>query len=213
MHKFRDYKHLPESKEVKTPKIYHIEHVIFSRGFVGAKQVLKVLNELKDRLSGTDLVSREEVLSISENIMKLERVLSNIDSLTLNRISSSDIIKNQLENFIDSKRDNLLDSENKNILLKRVENSLNAHILEAKKSDTRRKRIIEKTKILRFYRSNSKDISLIFEFVALVLVTKKQILDKMRSVKDESSDVKIEEGFIQVRTLNESFVILSSNRN
>ena len=137
MHKFRDYKHITESKEEKTPKIYHIEHVIFSRGFVGAKQVLKVLNLLKDRLSGTDLVSREEILSISENIMKIERVLSNIDSLTLNRISSSDIIKNQLENFIDSKRDNLTDPENKNILMRRVENSLNAHILEAKKSDTR----------------------------------------------------------------------------
>lgn len=204
MYKFREYKehstHTPlnESKEIKTPKLYHIEDVIFNRGFVGAKQTIQVLESLKERLSGTDLVSREDILSISENIMKAKRLLSDISSLTLNRISTSETIKNQFQTFVETNKKHLLDSDITNTFMKNVEQSLNSHILHAKRTDTKRKRQIEKSTVLRFYRSSYKEISLIFEFVSILTETKKQILEKLQTVKEENVNVKIDENLIDV---------------
>lgn len=218
MYKFTEYKEhssevsLTESKEIKTPKIYNIEDVIFNRGFVGAKQTLQVLDSLKERLSGTDLITREEILSISENILKAKRLLADISSLTLNRISTSETIKNHFESFVESKRNSLLDPNITNSFMKKIEQSLNAHILQAKRTDTKRKRQIEKTSVLRFYRNINKEIPLIFEFVSLILDTKKEILNKMKSVKDEDSSMKIDEGFIDVYTKNNISIRLISNK-
>lgn len=204
MYKFTEYKEhstknpLNESKETKTPKLYHIEDVIFNRGFVGAKQTIQVLESLKERLSGTNLASREDILSISENIMKAKRLLSDISALTLNRISTSDTIKDHFQTFVETKKNHLLDADITNSFMKKVEQSLNAHILQAKRTDTKRKRQIEKTSVLRFYRGSSKEIPLIFEFVSIVLETKKQLLEKLETVKDETLNMKIEEGFIDV---------------
>jgi hypothetical protein len=92
--------------------------------------------------------------------------------------------------------------------MKYIEQSLNAHILQSKRVDTRRKRQIEKTEILRFYRNISKEITVIFEFVSLVLEAKNQILDKLKNVKDEDAEVKIEEGFVQFQLQNKSSIVL-----
>jgi hypothetical protein len=214
---FKEYKEnslkiVSETVQTKTPKLYHIEDVIFNRGFVGAKQTIQVLDSLKERLSGTDLVSREDILSISENILKAKRLLSDISSLTLNRISTSETIKNHFESFVETKRNSLLDPNITNSFMKKVEQSLNAHILQAKRTDTKRKRQIEKTSVLRFYRNINKEIPLIFEFVSLVLDTKKEILNKMKTVKDEDSSMKIDEGFIDVYTKNDISIRLINNK-
>jgi hypothetical protein len=204
MYKFTEYKEhsaknpLNESMETKTPKLYHIEDVIFNRGFVGAKQSIQVLESLKERLSGTNLASREDILSISENIMKAKRLLSDISALTLNRISTSDTIKDHFQTFVETKKNHLLDADITNSFMKKVEQTLNAHILQAKRADTKRKRQIEKTSVLRFYRGSSKEIPLIFEFVSIVLETKKQLLEKLETVKDETPNMKIEEGLVEV---------------
>ena len=214
MYKFTEYKEhstknpLNESKETKTPKLYHIEDVIFNRGFVGAKQTIQILESLKERLSGTDLVSREDILSISENIMKAKRLLSDISALTLNRISTSDTIKDHFQTFVETKKNHLLDADITNSFMKKVEQTLNAHILQAKRADTKRKRQIEKTSVLRFYRGSSKDIPLIFEFVSIVLETKKQLLEKLETVKDETPNMKIEEGFIEVYLTNQTIRLI-----
>jgi hypothetical protein len=214
---FKEYKEnslkiVSETVQTKTPKLYHIEDVIFNRGFVGAKQTIQVLDSLKERLSGTDLVSREDILSISENILKAKRLLTDISSLTLNRISTSETIKNHFESFVETKRNSLLDPNITNSFMKKVEQSLNAHILQAKRTDTKRKRQIEKTSVLRFYRNINKEIPLIFEFVSLVLDTKKEILNKMKTVKDEDSSMKIDEGFIDVYTKNDISIRLINNK-
>lgn len=204
MYKFAEYKEtITESKETSPPKIQHIEDVVFNRGFVGAKQTLQVLDSLKERLSGTDLMSREEFLSVSEKITKAKRVLSNISSLTLNRISTSETIKNQFQSFVEAKKNNLLDSDILNSFMKKAEQSLNAHILQAKRTDTKRKRQIEKTSVLRFYRNSSKEIPLIFEFISLINDSKKEILNKLKNVKDEDANMKIDEGFVEFHTNKE----------
>jgi hypothetical protein len=214
MHNFKEYKEhssgvlLSEAKQIDNPRMYLIEEVIFNKGFIGAKQTLRVLNSMKDRLSGTELVTREDTLALSENILKATRLLSDISALTLNRISASEIIKNHFKTFTKLKRNKLNDADNKNLFMKYIEQSLNAHILQSKRVDTRRKRQIEKTEILRFYRNISKEITVIFEFVSLVLEAKNQILDKLKNVKDEDAEVKIEEGFVQFQLQNKSSIVL-----
>jgi hypothetical protein len=197
-----------ESQQLDASKVYNIEDVVFNRGIVGAKQSIRVLTELKDRLSGTLLVSREEILSISEKIMKASMLLKDIDSLTLNRISASNTLKNQFKEFTKTKRKHLLDSNITSVFLKFVEQSLNSNLLKAKKSDTKRRRQLEKTHILRFYRTTSKDIPLIFEFISMIIDIKNEISKKFKTVKDEDSQVKIEEGFISVQNPNNIIITL-----
>ena len=174
MHKFKEFKEhssgvpLSESQQIEVSKEYNIEDVIFNRGIVGAKQTLRVLTVMKDRLSGTLLANREEILVLSENILKASMLLADINTMTLNRISTSETLKNQFKTFTKSKRSKLLDSDISSVFMKFIEQSLNANILKAKRTDTKRKRQIEKTEILRFYRNASKDIPLIFKFVLLI---------------------------------------------
>ncbi len=126
MYKFTEFNQLSsretilESQQLDAPKVYDIEDVVFNRGIVGAKQTIRVLTELKDRLSGTLLSSREETLAISEKIMKASLLLKDINSLTLNRISASDTIKNHFKEFTKAKRKHLLDSNLTGMFLKFV---------------------------------------------------------------------------------------------
>jgi hypothetical protein len=200
MHKFKEHKEhskrvlFLESEQTKTPKIEHIEDVLFGKGVVGAKQILRVLNSLKERLSGTELATREDILSISENLMKASRLLSDINTLTLNRISTSDTLKNQFKTYTAIKRNKLTEPNLTNAFVKWVEQTLNSNILKTKRTPTIYKRQAEKTEILRFYRNNAKDIPLIFEFLSLVLEAKKLISQKMKNVKDD--DLLVKESFI-----------------
>jgi hypothetical protein len=214
MHKFKEYKEhtsgvlLSESEQTTLPRITHLEDVIFNRGVVGAKQALRVLDSIKERLSGTDLVSREETLSLSENIMKATRLLSSISPLTLNRISTSEKIKSQFKEYTELKRNKLSDTNISNMYMKWIEQSLNSRILQAKRADSKHKRQIEKTEILRFYRTNSKDIPLIFEFMSLIIEAKNMVVRKLKDVKDDDTLKKVNEGVDVVDNLNNTVIRL-----
>jgi hypothetical protein len=197
MHNFYEYKQhsaktiISESEQLKLPKANHLEDAMFDKGVAGAKQSLRVLVSFKEKLSGTDLVTREEVLSLSETLMKASRLLSDISPMTLNRISASDTIKSQFKTFTSLKRNKLQDSNISNVLVKWVEQSLNARVLQTKRAPTIHKRQTEKTEILRFYRNNAKDIALIFELLSLIVEAKKMIMDKMSNVKGDDSITKL----------------------
>ena len=214
MHKFKEYKEhtsgvlLSESEQTTLPRITHLEDVIFNRGVVGAKQALRVLDSIKERLSGTDLVTREEILSLSENIMKATRLLSSISSLTLNRISTSEKIKSQFKEYTELKRNKLSDTNISNTYMKWVEQSLNSRILQSKRADSKHKRQIEKTEVLRFYRTNSKDIPLIFEFMSLIIEAKNMVVRKLKDVKDDDTLKKVNEGVDVVDNLNNTVIRL-----
>jgi hypothetical protein len=214
MHKFKEYKEhtsgvlLSESEQTTLPRITHLEDVIFNRGVVGAKQALRVLDSIKERLSGTDLVSREETLSLSENIMKATRLLSSISPLTLNRISTSEKIKSQFKEYTELKRNKLSDTNISNMYMKWIEQSLNSRILQAKRADSKHKRQIEKTEVLRFYRTNSKDIPLIFEFMSLIIEAKNMVVRKLKDVKDDDTLKKVNEGVDVVDNLNNTVIRL-----
>lgn len=214
MHKFSEHKEhsnrvlFLESEQNKHPRIQHLEDVMFNKGVVGAKQAIRILNSLKERLSGTDLITREETLMLSEILMMASRFLTDINPLTLNRISTSDTIKNQFKTFTSVKRNKPFDSSITNTFVKWVEQSLNSHILKTKRTTTIHKRQTEKTEILRFYRNNAKDISLIFELFSLIVEAKNLIILKMKNVKDDDSLVKIDEGFDIIDSINNTAIRL-----
>ena len=217
MHNFKEHKEhsksvlFLESEQVKTPRIQHLEDVIFNRGFVGAKQALRVLNSMKERLSGTDLVNQEETMKLSENIMKATRLLSDINSLTLNRISTTETIKNQFKLFTSQKSSKLSDSNITSVFMKWIEQALNARILQSKRPSTKYRRQIEKNEILRFYRGATKDLSLVFEFLSLIVEAKSMIVRKLKNVKDDDLLTKMEEGIVVIDTLTKSSISLVEN--
>jgi hypothetical protein len=217
MHNFKEHKEhtksvlFLESEKVTTPRMQHLEDVVFNRGFVGAKQALRVLNSMKERLSGTDLVNQEETMTLSENISKAKRLLSDINSLTLNRISTTEIIKNQFKLFTSQKSSKLSDKNITSVFMKWVEQSLNARILQSKRPSTKHRRQIEKNEILRFYRTRTKELSLIFEFLSLIIEAKTMIVRKLKNVKDDDLLSKVEEGIVVIDTVTKSSISLFEN--
>lgn len=217
MHNFKEHKEhtksvlFLESEKVTTPRMQHLEDVVFNRGFVGAKQALRVLNSMKERLSGTDLVNQEETMTLSENISKAKRLLSDINSLTLNRISTTEIVKNQFKLFTSQKSSKLSDKNITSVFMKWVEQSLNARILQSKRPSTKHRRQIEKNEILRFYRTRTKELSLIFEFLSLIIEAKTMIVRKLKNVKDDDLLSKVEEGIVVIDTVTKSSISLFEN--
>ena len=217
MHNFKEHKEhtksvlFLESEKVTTPRMQHLEDVVFNRGFVGAKQALRVLNSMKERLSGTDLVNKEETMTLSENISKANRLLSDINSLTLNRISTTEIVKNQFKLFTSQKSSKLSDKNITSVFMKWVEQSLNSRILQSKRPSTKHRRQIEKNEILRFYRTRTKELSLIFEFLSLIIEAKTMIVRKLKNVKDDDLLSKVEEGIVVIDTVTKSSISLFEN--
>jgi hypothetical protein len=217
MHNFKEHKEhtksvlFLESEKVTTPRMQHLEDVVFNRGFVGAKQALRVLNSMKERLTGTDLVNKEETMTLSENISKAKRLLSDINSLTLNRISTTEIVKNQFKLFTSQKSSKLSDKNITSVFMKWVEQSLNARILQSKRPSTKHRRQIEKNEILRFYRTRTKELSLIFEFLSLIIEAKTTIVRKLKNVKDDDLLSKVEEGIVVIDTVTKSSISLFEN--
>jgi hypothetical protein len=69
-------------------------------------------------------------------------------------------------------------------LILRVEEKLNKSIIEAKKEDTKRKRQMEKTIIMNFYKNNRNELKKIFDLQNLLVRAKNMIVRKLQSAKD-----------------------------
>jgi hypothetical protein len=64
-----------------------------------------------------------------------------------------------------------------------MEDKLNKAILEAKKSDTKKKRQQEKNIVMRWYRSNINDLKKIFDLHNLIVEAKKMVIRKLQQAR------------------------------
>jgi len=149
--------------------------------------------------SGSATFTDKETAEITSVLSSAGRLFQTIPALTLNRISASDIILNQIKTFNNTKvrSGQAIKDTRAHVteLIRTVEDKLNKEILAAKKEDTKQKRIKEKNELLRFYRSNAVQLKMIFDLMNLVVEAKLMIIRKLETIKSIGTFVRTDDGF------------------
>ena len=150
--------------------------------------------------SGTATFTETETKVISNLLTQSGRVFQTINPLILNRISSSEVINTQIKTFNNTKvrSGEKITNTQQHVteLIRWVEEKLNKEILSAKKEETKKKRIAEKSELIRFYRSNAAQLKVIFDLMNLIVDAKIIIVRKLESIKSSvDTFVKTEDGF------------------
>ena len=171
--------------------------------------------------SGTASFTEEETRTVTSILSQAGRTFQTINSLNLNRISTSDVILTYIKTFNNTKvREGLKIRETRahtQELMRWVEAKLNKDIIDAKKEETRQKRIKEKTEIMRFFRNASTDLKNIFDLMNQLVDVKNMIVKKLQQMKqvtntflrtDDGFKVTNPEGFVAVDRLKGNAVKL-----
>lgn len=150
--------------------------------------------------SGTATFTETETKMITGVLSQAGRIFQTINPLILNRISSSDVLNTQIKTFNNTKvrTGQKITNTQKHVteLIRWVEDRLNKEILAAKKEDTKKKRIAEKSELIRFYRSSASQLAAIFDLMNLIVDAKIMIVRKLESIKSSvNTFVNTEDGF------------------
>ena len=80
-------------------------------------------------------------------------------------------------------------------MIRWVEAKLNKDIADAKKADTKKKRIAEKTEIMRFFRGSAMNLKQIFDLQNLLVDAKLMIVRKLETIRSIGTFVRTDNGF------------------
>jgi len=163
-------------------------------------------------ISGNATFTEKETVEITSILSEAGSLFRKINPIVLNRISLSTTILTQIKTFNNTKvrRGDAITNPSGHTLelIKWVEHKQNQDILEAKKDETKRKRLAEKNELMRFYRSSASDLRDIFTLINLIIKAKLMILRKLETIKgitgtylrtdDDGLKVTAPEGFVIV---------------
>jgi hypothetical protein len=165
--------------------------------------------------SGTASFTETETKTVTSILSAAGRVFQTINPVVLNRISSSDIILEQIKTFNNTKvrAGQKITNTRQHVseLIKYIEDKLNKEILSAKKEETKKKRITEKNEMMRFYRTNALQLQNIFDLMNLIVEAKNMIVKKLQEMKqvtntflrtDDGFKITNPEGFVAVDRLS-----------
>ena len=165
--------------------------------------------------SGTATFTEKETAEITSILSAAGRTFQSINSLVLNRIASSDTIREQIKTFNNTKvragQKITNTTTHVNQLTKWVEDRLNAEILKSKMAQTKQKKQIEKNEVMRFYRTNAIQLKLIFDMMNLIVDAKLMVVKKLQEIKqvtgtfirtDDGFKITNPEGFVAVDRLS-----------
>ena len=171
--------------------------------------------------SGTATFTAEETAAITSTLSQAGRTFQSINALNLNRISASETIMTYIKTFNNTKvraGQAIKDTRAHTFELTRwVEAKLNKDISDAKKADTKKKRIKEKTEIMRFFNNAAKDLKAIFDLMNLLVTAKNMIVKKLQQMRqvtntflrtDDGFKITNPEGFVAVDRLKGNAVKL-----
>jgi hypothetical protein len=149
--------------------------------------------------SGSATFTETETKEITRMLSGAGRTFQGINSMVLNRIAASDIYSTYIKTFYNTKIRAGLKITNTRQHTKEmiswIEEKLNKSIQEAKKEDTKKKRITEKNQIMRFFRGSSADLILMFDFMNQIIDTKLMIVRKLETIKSIGTFIRTEDGF------------------
>jgi hypothetical protein len=171
--------------------------------------------------SGTATFTAEETSAITSILSQAGRTFQSINPLNLNRISNSEIIMTYIKTFNNTKvraGQAIRDTRAHTFELTRwVEAKLNKDIIDAKKEETKKKRIKEKTEIMRFFNNAARDLKAIFDLMNFLVNAKNMIVKKLQQMKqvtntflrtDDGFKITNPEGFVAVDRLKGNAVKL-----
>jgi hypothetical protein len=149
--------------------------------------------------SGSATFTEQETKVITSILSQAGSTFKTIPSLVLNRIANSDTLLNYIKTFNNSKvraGEKIRDTRAHTIeLIRFVENKLNKDIADAKKLETKQKRVAEKTEVMRFFRSYSLNLKQIFDLQNLIVEAKTMVVRKLETVKSIGTFVRADSGF------------------
>jgi len=149
--------------------------------------------------SGSATFTEQETAELTSILSQAGRLFTTIPALTLNKIASSETYLMQIKTYNNTKvreGQEIRDTRaHVNGLMKWVEDKLNKEILAAKKSDTKDKRIKEKTEVMRFYRTNAAQLKNIFDLMNMIIEAKLMIIRKLETIRSIGTFVRTDDGF------------------
>ena len=171
--------------------------------------------------SGTVTFTDKETKILNSHLSLAGTTFQTINALTLNRIASSEIVLTYIKTFNNTKVREGMEIKDTvahtNDLIRWVEAKLNKDISDAKKEETKQKRIKEKTEIMRFFRGSARDLKNIFDLMNHLVASKNMIVGKLQQMKqvtntflrtDDGFKVTNPEGFVAVDKLKGNAVKL-----
>jgi len=171
--------------------------------------------------SGTATFTKEETSHITDILSQAGSLFNKINSLSLNKIASSDTFLIQIKTFNNTKvRSGQAISNtaaHTRELIKWVEDRMNKEVIAAKKEETKLKRQAEKNEVMRFYRTHQKDLEMIFTLQNHLVEAKNMIVKKLQQIRqvtgsflrtDDGFKVTNPEGFVAVDKLKGNAVKL-----
>jgi hypothetical protein len=161
--------------------------------------------------SGTVTFTEQETKILNSHLSLAGTTFQSINALTLNRIAASEIVLTYIKTFNNTKVREGMEikdtTAHTNDLIRWVEAKLNKDISDAKKEETKQKRIKEKTEIMRFFRGSARDLKSIFDLMNHLVASKNMIVGKLQQMKqvtntflrtDDGFKVTNPEGFVAV---------------
>jgi len=137
--------------------------------------------------SGTATFTEQETKQITNILSDLGNLFRGINPVVLNRIGSSETILTQVKTFNNSKvrAGQVITDTTKHVreLIRTIEDKLNKEILAAKRDDTKKKRITEKSELMRFYRNNATELKKIFDIQNGLVEAKSIIVKKLQQIQ------------------------------
>ena len=161
--------------------------------------------------SGTVTFTDKETKILNSHLSLAGTTFQSINALTLNRIAASEIVLTYIKTFNNTKVREGMEIKDTvahtNDLIRWVEAKLNKDISDAKKEETKQKRIKEKTEIMRFFRGSARDLKNIFDLMNHLVTSKNMIVGKLQQMKqvtntflrtDDGFKITNPEGFVAV---------------
>jgi hypothetical protein len=138
--------------------------------------------------SGTVTFTERETQLMNAYLESAANVYNRIDQKVIDYIAQNDKIRRQIMSFIDREYktgswSTTTPSDKMARLLNYITISLNQDIIDSKKSDTMRKREIEKRDVLGFYTKNYAALTDAFLFMSIIAAAKEMVLAKLKTIK------------------------------
>jgi hypothetical protein len=150
--------------------------------------------------SGSATFTEDETKKITGILSNAGKVFQTVSPMVLNRIATNETFKTYIKTYNNSKvREGQTitnTQQHTQGLIRWLEEKLNKSVLEAKKEDTKKKRIAEKNEVMRFFRGNSAQLKNIFDLMNLINDAKILIVRKLETIKSSvDTFVKTDNGF------------------
>jgi hypothetical protein len=150
--------------------------------------------------SGTASFTEEETKTITSILSTVGSTFKQTNALSINRISSSDTVREYIKTFNNTKvrEGQKITNTTAHVreLLKWVEEKLNKDIVSAKMEKTKRDKTMIKNEIMRTIRGSSSDLIKMFDMQNGMVDAKNMIIKKLQQMKQVTSTfVQTEDGF------------------